>query len=450
MGGVRLTGREALALLPYARRDALAFYAELLARHGDTVSMPVAPRTKFHVLSRPEHVAHVLVGNQANYLKARTYRPLTEVVGNGLLTSEGEHWARQRRLVQPMFSRRHVVSFGGDMASAATRAVDTWADDARIEAATTMSALALDVVGRALFGADLTGDAAGVAPTMDLLMDRMIRVTSNPLFWITPNYHEWRTPNRRKADAAKARLDAIVDRMIADRKRRGSGDGDGDGDLLDMLLAARDAESGTAMSEQQVRDELMTFMVAGHETTANTLVWTFSLLSTHPEARRRLESEVDSVLAGRVPDADDADKLEWTNAVVSEALRLYPPAWTLEREAIADDEVDGVRIRAGSMVATPPWLVHRHPEHWTNPEGFDPERFLPEAARGRHKFAYLPFGGGRRQCVGSGFAMLEAVLILAVITQRYRLDLAPGVRPRPDPMITLRPRGKVPMTVRAR
>jgi cytochrome P450 len=204
------------------------------------------------------------------------------------------------------------------------------------------------------------------------------------------------------------------------------------------------------MTEQQVRDELMTFMLAGHETTANALAWTLYLLSTHPAARDRLIAEVDEVLTGRTPTAEDADKLEWTNAVVSEAMRLYPPAWILERSALGRDQLDDLTVPAGAVVVTPPYLVHRNPRHWPNPEGFDPTRFLPSEAAGRHRYAYLPFGGGRRQCVGGGFATLEATLLLATITQRCTLDLVPGAHPTPQPTVTLRPAGGLSMTLHPR
>ncbi|MPZ00430.1 MAG: cytochrome P450, partial [Actinophytocola sp.] len=206
---------------------------------------------------------------------------------------------------------------------------------------------------------------------------------------------------------------------------------------------------GNPLDEQQIRDELMTFLLAGHETTANALAWTLLLLSRHPDARDRLVAEVDDVLSGRPASAADVTKLEWTSAVLSESMRLYPPAWMIEREARDADELDGIPVPAGSIVATPPYLVHRNPDHWPNPEGFDPHRFLPGAAD-RHRLAYLPFGGGRRQCIGGGFAMLEAVLLLATITQRFELDLVPGHQPQALTAVTLRPANGIPMTLRPR
>lgn len=442
-------GRAALALLPELHRDPLTLLTTLADRYGDRVSVPFLRQHLVFLLSKPDDVAHVLVANQGNYVKAPTYRPLKEVLGNGLLTNEGDGWVRQRKLVQPMFARRHVLGFGPAMVAAATRMLDGWAarpDGEVVDVAEEMNALTLDVVGRALFSSDLTGEASGLAPALATVLESYTRLVRNPLFWLIPNFEKWRTPNRRRAEGAENHLRQVVNRIIATRRTTPHG---GTPDLLDMLLAARDETTGAAMSEQQVRDELMTFLLAGHETTANALAWTFALLSKNPAARARLESEVDDVLAGRPPTAEDADKLEWTSAVVSEAMRLYPPAWILERQAVAADALDGMVIPPGSVVVTPPYLIHRNPEHWPNPEGFDPARFLPDAPP-RHRYAYLPFGGGRRQCVGGGFATLEATLLLAAITQRARLNLTPGARLVPQPTVTLRPIGGIPMTVHQR
>ncbi|HEU5473235.1 MAG TPA: cytochrome P450 [Actinophytocola sp.] len=453
-------GRAALALLPRLQRDPLGLLTSLMAEYGDRVRVPSVGGHLVFVLARPDDVAHVLVANQGNYVKAPTYRPLKELLGDGLLTNEGDGWARQRRLVQPMFARRNLLGFGPAMLGAAADMLSGWAaapPDTVFDMAGQMSALTLDVVGRTLFSSDLTGEAGGMAPALETVLVAYMRVVRNPLFWLVPNFERWPTPSRRRAWRAETHLREVVDRIIA--ARRAEPPVDRPADLLDMLLSARD-ESPAAeparprgdgdMTEQQVRDELMTFMLAGHETTANALAWTLFLLSTHPEARDRLAAEVDEVLAGRPPATEDADKLEWTSAVVSESMRLYPPAWIIERQPVADDALGSLRIPPGSIVITAPYLVHRNPEHWPNPEVFDPGRFLPAASAGRHRFAYLPFGGGRRQCVGSGFATLEAILLLAAITQRFRCDLVPGARPVPRPSVTLRPDGAIPMTVHPR
>jgi cytochrome P450 len=444
-------GRAALGLLPSLRQDPLGLLTGLARDYGDRVSVPFVNRHLVFLLSKPDDVAQVLVSNQNNYTKAPTYRPLKEVLGNGLLTNVGESWTRQRRLVQPMFARRHLLGFGPAMVDAGTRMLDGWTarpEGSVLDVSEQMSALTLDVVGRALFSADLTAEAGSMGPALSAVIDSYLRVVRNPLFWLVPRYERWPTPNRRRVAWAEAHLRNVVDRIVV--RRRAESGADRPPDLLDMLLAARDEATGAPMSEQQVRDELMTFMLAGHETTANALSWTFYLLSTHPDARTRLESEVDEVLTGRPPTAEDADKLEWTSAVISESMRLYPPAWILERQALAPDTIAGVAVPAGSIMVTPPYLIHRNPDHWPNPEGFDPTRFLPRAAPTRHKFAYLPFGAGRRQCVGSTFATLEAVLLLATITQRFRLNLVPGAHPVPQPTVTLRPAAGIPMTLHRR
>lgn len=440
------SGREALRLLPRLRQDPLPVFCELSRTYGGVFRVPLPRDNQLLMVSDPELAAHVLVSNQANYVKARTYEPLTELLGKGLLTNEGESWAHQRRLVQPMFGRRHIDQFAPAMVDAANRTLDGWSarpSDAAIDVASEMSALTLDVVGRALFSADLTSAAASIGPALDQVLKSFEKVVRNPLFLLVPNYHRWPTPNRLRARRPEARLRAVVDRLIAERRAQPSSSDQSD--LLDMLLAARDEDTGEPMHEQQVRDELMTFMLAGHETTATTLAWTLMLLSQHPDVRQRLEAEVDGVLSGRRATAADVSKLEWTTAVLSESMRLYPPAWMIEREASGHDELGGIPVPAGSIVATPPYLIHRNPEHWPNPEGFAPERFSPDAAKGRHRFAYLPFGGGKRQCVGSGFAMLEATLLLATIVQRVRLDLTPGFRPTLNPTVTLRPGDGIPM-----
>lgn len=448
------SGLAALRRLPQLRTDTLGFISSLSNTYGDLVRIPLPRGRQIYLTSRPELAGHVLVGNQANYVKARTYLPLAELLGKGLLTNEGESWTRQRRLVQPMFSRRHIDAFAPAMVAAATRTLDGWAnhgDGAVIDVSGEMNALTLDVVGRALFSSDLTGEASAMGPALETLLDSFEKVVRTPMFALIPNYHRWRTPNRLRAMGSEKYVRGVVDSLINARRAQPEHRTEaGEQDLLDMLLAARDAETGEPMAEQQIRDELITFMLAGHETTSNALSWTLMLLSQYPDARARLESEVDDVLSGRPPTAEDPAKLEWTTAVLSESMRLYPPAWMFEREAVGPDELDGYPVTPGTVVATPPYLIHRNPEHWPNPEGFAPERFLPGAANGRHRLAYLPFGGGRRICVGNGFAMLEATLLLAAIVQRFRLDLVPGYRPALNPTVTLRPAGEIPMTLRRR
>ncbi|GAA2585386.1 cytochrome P450 [Actinomadura fulvescens] len=433
------------------RQDPLRLFSGLVATYGDVVRYRLAGHD-FYILRRPEHVEHIFVSNQGKYAKSFQYRLLAIGLGEGLLTSGGERWARQRRLIQPMFAKRHLDVFAGPMTAAATDALAGWKnvpDGGRLDVAAAMNKMTLDVVGRALFGADLTEAAVRIGPALTVVLRgaiqaaRLVVLAPGVLSYGTPLME--RMPGRwfKRLRDSLGELDAVVAELI-DVRHGAAEPGD---DLLGLLLTARDPETGRGMSRCQIRDELMTFLLAGHETTANALNWTWYLLSLHVEARRRLLAEVTEVPDGRIPTAGDVERLVWTNAVVSEAMRLYPPAWILQRQATEDDEIDGHHVPAGSLVTVPPYLVHRHPDVWPNPEGFDPERFMPGADEGRHRLAYIPFGAGRRICVGAGFARLEAVLLTAMIAQRCTFDLLPGARIRPEATVTLRPRDGLPMTL---
>ena len=412
--------------------------AGLFARYGDTVYLPVRPWPGLYIFSRPDQAEHVLAANQANYVKPFTYRPLRMMLGDGLVTAEEGTWRRHRRIVQPVFSSRNVASSAAEMDAAAQRALHRWTGSPAVDLAGEMSALTLDVVGSALFGADLVAQAPSLGREVAAgqwlgLLAAFLPIPAGP-------------GSTRVIQAAARRFGAggvqhQVEQLLTRRRER-AGDAR---DLLTLLTAARDAD-GRGLGEREIRDEISTFLVAGYETTAMALTWSLALLSAYPQARQRLEDEVDSVL-GEGP--ADLGKLPWTTAVISEAMRLYPPAWTLERTALADDDVCGTLVPAGSMVAVLPYLVHRNPAVWPNPAGFDPERFLPGAPE-RHRYAWLPFGGGKRGCIGAGFARQEAVLVLARLCRHYRLDLAGPGLPRPRGFVTLRPAGPVPMRLTRR
>jgi cytochrome P450 len=422
----------------------------LFARYGDTVYLPVRPWQGLYVLSRPEQAEHVLAANQDNYAKPFTYRPLRMMLGDGLLTAEGTTWRRHRRIIQPVFSTRNVAAFAAEMNAGARRAVQRWEGTPVADVAGEMSALTLDVVGRVLFGADLTDGAPSLKRTMAAGQWMALLGAFLPIGWGPRSTRVVQSAAKRFGAGA---VQQQVERLIACRlERRGAqtraDDGTAGGephgerasDLLGLLTAARDSD-GSGLSEQEIRDEIATFLVAGHETTAMALTWSLALLSAYPQARQQLEDEADAVL-GDGP--ADPDKLPWTTAVVSEAMRLYPPAWTLERTAIAGDDVCGTTVPAGSMVAVLPYLIHRNPAVWPNPAGFDPGRFLP-GAPDRHRYAFIPFGGGKRGCIGAGFARLETVLVLARLCRHYRLDLADPALPCPRGFVTLRPAGPVRM-----
>ena len=458
-------GRGAARELAGLIRDPLATYLRLTGRYGEAIRMPLAPGHAFYLLNRPEHAEHVLASGQDGYVKAFTYRPLRALIGNGLLTSEGEVWRRHRRLIQPVFSRRDVLGFGPHMTVAARRLVQRWdqmPDGATVDVAQEMSALSLEIAGRALFGADLTGDAEEIRREMTTGQRAAIAATLLPIRWGPRSTRMLATAIQRMARAPEG-VDGITRRLIAARRAAGeaapaaTGANGADGqrpslDLLGILLAARD-EDGVPLTDTEIRDQLATFLLAGHETSANTLGWALALLSAYPAARCRLAGELDAVLGDRDPEADDAARLPWTRAVVAEALRLYPPAWTIERDAVRGNDAAGIPIPAGSTVAISPFLIQRHPEFWPNPAAFDPGRFLPGGHGDpaiRHRYAYVPFGGGRRACIGSAFAELEVTLVLATIMRRYQPELTASGMPLPLAQVTLRPGRRLPMRLRHR
>jgi cytochrome P450 len=422
----------------------------LFARYGDTVYLPVRPWEGLYLFSLPEQAEHVLAANQDNYIKPFTYRPLRLMLGDGLVTAEDPLWRRHRRIIQPVFSSRNVTLFAGEMDAAAQRAVQRWNGSQTVELATEMSTLTLDVVGRVLLGADLITEAR---PLRRALADAQWLGLLAACLPVPQGPASTRVVRRAARLLGAGAVQQQVEQLIARRLQQPSAgtaasevttgdqpDGRGPRDLLALLAAARDSD-GSALSKQEIRDEIATFLVAGHETTAMTLTWSLALLSAYPQARQRLEDEVDAEIGDG---SADPDKLPWTTAVISEAMRLYPPAWTLERTAVADDDVCGTRVPAGSMVAVLPYLIHRNPAVWPNPAGFDPARFLPGAPE-RHRYAWLPFGGGKRGCIGAGFARQEAVLVLARLCRHYRLDLAGPGLPQPRGLVTLRPDGPVTM-----
>ncbi|MFY9586665.1 MAG: cytochrome P450 [Actinomycetota bacterium] len=450
------TRRETLRAL--LRGNLLDSLFDASEEYGDLYSWR-AGRKAFFMVRAPAHLEHVLVARQDNYVKSFQYRLLAVGMGEGLLTNEGESWEKQRRLIQPMFAKRHLADFASNMTAAIAPAMDAWGerpDGARVDVSEEMTGLTLDVVGRALFGAGLSGEARRIGPAVleglrtGVLAARLQLAAAPPRWVVDKGRAIFRspvlTPRLARFRRSMATIDEVVDRLISERQ--GAMDG-APRDLLGLLLAARD-EGGQGMSRTQVRDEIVTFMLAGHETTANGLAWMWYLLSLHPEARERMHAEVDEVLGGRVPTADAVDRLVWTSACFQEAIRLYPPAWVFEREAVEDDALDGHVIPAGSTLLFPSYLIHRDPRMWPNPEAFDPRRFLPENVHAHPRYAYVPFGAGRRMCVGAGFSIMEATLITAMIAQRFELDLVPGTRVQAEPTVTLRPRDGLPMTVRKR
>lgn len=413
-------------------RDPLEFVLRLARDHGDVVPFKVAGKLIVQV-SGPEHIKYVLQENYKNYGKQTiVWDAIRQFLGEGLLTSEGDFWLRQRRIAQPGFHRQRVASFVPLFAELARETIDAWPRGRPFDVAREMMTLTLRIVGRALLSSDPASDADEIGKALAVTLAFPDRRMKMPL----PIPLSVPLPMHRKFLAARAVLDRVVYRFIADRRKSGE---DG-GDLLSMLMLATDEETGERMNDEQLRNEVMTIFLAGHETTGSALSWAIYLLSKHPDVRRKMTREVLDVLGDRTPTLEDLPKLVYLKQIFNETMRLYPPAWVTGRHAVRDDEIAGVPIRAGSIVQVSPYVTHRHPAHWPNPEGFDPERFSPEQVKARAQHAYIPFGAGPRLCIGNQFALMEAHVILAMIAQRTALDLVPGQTIVPAPSITLRPR----------
>ena len=417
--------------------------ARLLARHrayGDVVRTRVGPN-EILLVNDPDGVRHVLQRNHANYTKGPSYALLEPVVGKGLLTSEGDAWLRHRKIVQPAFHRGQLQGIGEVVvrrAEALAASLRSRPDRGEVDLSALMMRLTFDIVGEALFSDEVDAEAGEVADALAKglsLFDRFLGL----VLLIPPGTPLPRRPPLLGIREVAHRLDRLVLDII-DRRRRS---GEARDDLLGLLMAAR-YEDGGALSETQIKDEALTLILAGHETTANALTWTFALLSRHPEIARALEAEVDAFAAGGGALGTAAlDELPLTDRVVREAMRLYPPAWMVVRRAIGPDEICGYPVAAGTSIQISPWTLHRHPAHWTDPDRFDPDRFAPEAARTRSKWVYLPFGGGPRACVGKGLAMIEARLVLATLVRHFRIDISADNPLVPHPTVTLRPRDPV-------
>lgn len=423
---------------------------ELFHEYGDAIRFRAVFNFYGYLFFHPDHYKHILQDNNRNYTKMPhpSLALLRPVVGNGLLTSDGDFWRRQRRLAAPAFHRRRIASFAGTMTAAADTMLESWhtlAQDGRpLDINEAMMHLTLEIVGKTLFSIDLTREADAVGEAFSVVNEEVARLTGIPFANIGQKIPF--LPSTRKINQNTAVLTEVVNGIIQERRKSDLETED----LLGMLMSARDEETGEGMSDQQLRDEVMTIMLAGHETTAVALAWTFYLLSEHPTVREELEAEMDGVLNGRLPNIDDVPTLTYTTMVLEESMRLYPPAYAIARWGNEPDEVGGYATPANAVITMSPYITHRHPEFWDDPERFDPQRFSPERKAERPRYAYLPFGGGPRLCIGNNFAMTEAILLLASIVQRYRLTLLPGIPVELEPLITLRPKGKLMMTLSER
>lgn len=423
------------------RSDPLAFLTRCAAEYGDVCYFRAAHQ-HMYFLNSPELVQEVLVNKSACFIKSRILQRAKALLGEGLLTSEGAAHLRQRRLVQPAFHRDRLIRYAADMSALAIRAQGRFTDGAVAGMDREMMRLTLAIVGRTLFSAEVEHEAATVGESMNALIEMM------PLLMFPFSQHLLRlpVPFMRRFQHAAETLDQAIYRIIDERRRSG----EDKGDLLSMLLLARDAEGdNTGMTDQQVRDETLTLFIAGHETTATALTWAWYLLAENPAAEAKMHHEIDTVLQGRAPSFDDVQRLPYTSQVFSETMRLYPPAWAIGRMATADIEVGGYRLPRKSIVLLSPYTMHRSAKWWPAPEEFRPERWSMEDSE-RPKFAYYPFGGGPRLCIGERFAWMEGVLILATLAQKWRFrraDAAPVVL---APLLTLRPKGGLRLRAEAR
>jgi len=425
------------------RRDPAGSMLRWAREHGRVVRFRLGP-VEAHLLNHPDDVRDVLGDNHGRYVKQGIVTDrMRALLGDGLLNANGGHWMRQRRLMQPAFGREQLAGLARAMAEPTATMLARWAPIAAmqqdIDLPREMTRVTLGIVARALFSSDISdeNDRLGRAVT------QVLAHTGRAMVQLVPLPDRLPTPANLRFSAARATLHEMFGKLIAERRDGRAANGD----LLSLLVAARDEEGGDGMSDAELRDEMMTLFLAGHETTANALTWTFALLSRHPHAARAVRAEVRAVLQGREPTAADVAHLKYTTMAIQESLRLYPPIWATGRIAVENQRIAGFPIPAGSLVMVSPYAMHRDPALWENPEGFDPERFLPERSDARPRYAWFPFGGGGRLCLGNHFAMMEMVVIVAMAAQRYDLRLVPGQRLEPEALLTLRPRGSVRVTV---
>ena len=421
------------------RRDTLRFLTNVARDYGDATQFKVG-HWQYYFFTHPDAVRDVLVTHDEHFIKGPALRRAKDTLGEGLLTSEGDLHRRQRRLVQPALHPQRVATYADMMTRYAAQTADSWRPGQEFDLHAQMMHLTLRIVAKTLFDAELTEQVDSIGRAMDISVGMFARAMSpwGPLLNFLP------LPSNFRFKRAWGRLMGTIDGFIQDRRAHGS---DRD-DLLSRLVRATDAEGdGAAMTDRQLRDEAITLFTAGHETTANALTFTFYLLSQHPQVEAELHAELTRVLGGRLPTVADVELLPYTRMVLSESMRLFPPAWALGRESTAACTIAGHPIPAGAVVLLSQWVTHRDPRWWPNPEIFDPLRFAPENRAPRPRWSYFPFGGGSRQCVGEAFAWTEALLVLATLAQRWRLTYLGASPPPLRPLITLRPKGPMPVSL---
>ena len=428
-------------LLAY-RKGPLPFFQNLAAQYGDISYFRLGPQEAFF-LNHPDYIKDVLVTNHQNFHKGLALQRAKRLLGEGLLTSEGEFHRRQRRLAQPAFHRARIASYASVMTSYAAETRERWREGVALDMAEEMMRLTLGIVGKTLFDADVVSEAQQVGEAMTVVMDLFNTITL-PFFELLQKLP---LPQLRRFDNARDKLDAIIYRLIEERRRSAVDRGD----LLSMLLLAQDTEGdGGEMTDEQLRDEVMTIFLAGHETTANALTWTWYLLSQNPEAEAKLHQEIDRVLEGQMPTFEDVAQLKYTERVLAESMRLYPPAWAIGRLAINESEIGGYVVPKKSLVLMSQYVMHRDPRYFREPLRFDPDRWTAEGRESRPQFSYFPFGGGPRRCIGEGFAWMEGILLIATLAQHWQLRLVANHPVALKPVITLRPKHGMRMTVMKR
>ena len=424
------------------KKDPIGMLLRLRAEYGDVVRNRLGPFLT-HALGHPDHVKHVLQDNNTNYVRGRFYENFKLFFGDGLLTTDGDFWRRHRRIAQPLFHRRHVETYSDAVTTSVSRLLHRWEPYAwrneEIDIVPEMMWMSLSILGKIAFNVDISDTAERVGPAVRHGLEAMM-----PQGNMNDFIPAWApTPHNARIKKAKAALDVIMDDIIAQHRQQP----ESTSDLIAMLLAARDKD-GKGLSDQEVHDEVMTVFLAGHETTGSGLSWALYEVSRHPHALAKLRAELDSVLGDRDPSVDDMPNLPYLQMVVQEALRLHPPIWGYTRDALEDDEIGGYRIPAGSSIFVSPYVTHRHPAFWRNPEAFDPERFDPKHEEKRHKFAFFPYGGGPRQCIGLHVANLQLWMAVAMIARRFDLALAPGHPVEHGALVSLRPLHGIKMTLR--
>ncbi len=447
-----LKGSRLFGIFPQFWADPLTTLQDA-ASHGDVVALSMMPviRWRVYLINHPDYIRHIFAVNHRNYNKG-WLRGLKPLLGDGLLTSEDELHTRQRRLIQPAFHHERLADYGRPIVDLTYRQVSSWEPGKTLDIHHEMTLLTMKIVAKCLYGVDMNGDLEKIAEATEALISKYsvllwaaaFHVLTGPLAGLLRRLHLFKASWFIASNRGNLQLiDRAIRSIISERKANC----EDKTDLLSMLLNSLKARNDEGMSSELVRDEVMTLFLAGHETIASALAWTFYALSQHPEAETKLHAELDTILGGRMPTTEDLPQLKYTHMVLSESMRLYPPVWAIDRYAVAEDLVGGYTIPAKSFVMISPYVIHRDPKYWDNPEKFHPERFNSEAKNTMKRHVFIPFADGPRGCVGEHFAWTAGKLLMAIIAQRYRLKLAPNSVIKPEPSITMRPKHGLPMVI---